>query len=248
MSTYNSFLFCGHGRNKAGAYDSGALSVTKEHETVIAQQIINSAVKYLEPTKLVMHLGSNNYSDNLTKGNYYYALSGATVHLNSGGGTGVEVFVPCKEKDLGAEVEFCKDVATLLNTKNRGVKSRDYNSEKTFNRVNGSSLNYTDWYREIREAWNNGFSLAIIEVGFIDNSIEFDKIKKNIDEIGFLVAKYIAKINGKTLTKPTPAQTPAQTTYYRVVCGSYGKRENAEKMVAELKSKGYSPFIDIYKK
>ena len=40
----------------------------------------------------------------------------------------------------------------------------------------------------------------------------------------------------------------ASNTYYRVVAGSYTNRANADKLVTELKNKGYSAFIDIYKK
>ena len=40
----------------------------------------------------------------------------------------------------------------------------------------------------------------------------------------------------------------ASNTYYRVVAGSYTNRTNADKLVTELKNKGYNAFIDIYKK
>lgn len=51
------------------------------------------------------------------------------------------------------------------------------------------------------------------------------------------------------LNKPsTPATSTATTTYYRVVCGSYLDRKNADNMVAELVSKKYSPFIDVFTK
>ena len=42
---------------------------------------------------------------------------------------------------------------------------------------------------------------------------------------------------------------PASTTYYRAVAGSYSKKEMAEKIVQELKSKGYKDaFIVTYQK
>lgn len=39
-----------------------------------------------------------------------------------------------------------------------------------------------------------------------------------------------------------------KNTYYRVVVGSYSKRENAESMVKELENEGYKPFVDVYTK
>lgn len=50
----------------------------------------------------------------------------------------------------------------------------------------------------------------------------------------------------KALQKPT---TATGTTYYRVVVSSYQDKANAEKMVSELKSKGYKDaFITTYTK
>ena len=40
----------------------------------------------------------------------------------------------------------------------------------------------------------------------------------------------------------------ASNTYYRVVAGSYTNKDNADRLVSDLKSKGYPAFIDIYKK
>lgn len=41
---------------------------------------------------------------------------------------------------------------------------------------------------------------------------------------------------------------PSANTFYRVVCGSYTDRTNAEKRVQELKSKGFESFLDVYTK
>ena len=47
---------------------------------------------------------------------------------------------------------------------------------------------------------------------------------------------------------PEANLSTASNTYYRVVAGSYTNRTNADKLVSDLKSKGYLAFIDIYKK
>ena len=37
-------------------------------------------------------------------------------------------------------------------------------------------------------------------------------------------------------------------TMYRVICGSYSVRDNANAQVEKLKSDGYNAFIEVYKK
>lgn len=248
MGTYNSFLFSGHGKNRAGVYDSGALSKCGKHESNVAEKIVSEACNQLKTVNLSIQSGKNNYSDNLTKGNSYSSKAGATVHLNASNGTasGVEILVPCKEKDLTHEIWLASEISKLLNIPNRGIKSRDYDSEKTFARTNGKALSYKDYYREIRQAWENGHSLAIIELCFIDNVEDFKKLNANFEEVSFLVAQYIAKLNNKELIKKAPAE--AKQTYYRVVAGSYKEKANADKLVKELKAKGYSPFIVLHEK
>lgn len=50
------------------------------------------------------------------------------------------------------------------------------------------------------------------------------------------------------LNNQTTQANPSGQTFFRVVCGSYTQRQNADRVVSELKSKGYNPFIDIFKK
>lgn len=189
---YNSFVFEGHGISEVtGGYDPGA--VTNGHkENDIAGKIVESAKGYLSKTALVIHYDENNYSDNDLYGNTYSSKCGVVVHINAGGGTGVEAFVPCKEKYLDCDFEITKNLSTIMGIPNRGVKSRDYNSERTYQRTNGVALNYTDYYKEIRMAWQMGISLMILEVGFIDSN-DINKILDNINKIGYEVANYIAK-------------------------------------------------------
>ena len=67
----------------------------------------------------------------------------------------------------------------------------------------------------------------------ISNAID-SSIPKNIDnQAGQMESKDEIKEN---------------ETYYRVVVGSYKDKRNAEKLIKELKDKGYSAFIDIYNK
>lgn len=198
MANYDAFLFRGHGVDRStGKYDCGASSQgATEHDLV--ESICASALKYIGKLGLVIHSDENNYANKSLANNTYSLKFGISVHINAGGGNGTEIFVPCKEKYLMADFNICSSISSDLGIPNRGVKSRDYNSEKTYTRANGIALNYTDYYGEINDAWRRGVSLAILEVGFIDTS-DLAKIKANIDKIGYRIAQYYAYNSNKTI-------------------------------------------------
>ena len=252
MANFDAFLFEGHGYSeKTGEFDPGATngSIT---ENALVDAIVKSAKKYLDATGKVIHYDENNFTDKDLAGNTYKYKCGMEVHINSApGASGVEIFVPCREKHIGSDVEIVKKISNKLNIPNRGVKSRDYNTGNTFNRTNGQALNYTDYYGSIRDAWNRGISLSILEVGFIQNDLS--KIQANIDVIGKYVAEYIAGCCDATIkvqepSKPTSPNTSSGETYFRVICGSYKDRSNAEAQQAKLKKAGFDSFLEAFKK
>ena len=196
---YDSFVFIGHGTSeKTSKYDPGAVSGNFV-EYKIAEKIVQAAKGYLDKiSDLKIHYDENNYIDNDLQGNTYSKKSGIVVHLNAGGGTGVEIIVPCKEDYLVADVNITKNISNLLGIRNRGVKSRIYDTEKFIYREHGKAISDTDYYGEIRQAWKQGISLAILEVGFIDTD-DIYKITGNIERLGYEVANYIAFNCGKEI-------------------------------------------------
>ena len=247
MANYNSFLFEGHGYSeKTGGYDPGATNgAVKENDLVDA--INKAAKKYLDTTKLVIHYDENNYTDKDLAGNTYTAKAGTVTHINSAvGARGVEILVPINEKYLKYDLELAEEISKLLGIPNRGVKSRDYNSEAFVPRINGIAYGGSDYYGEIRDAWSRGISLSIIEVGFIQADLA--KIQTNIDGIGWRIAKYIANICDVEIKKPVAATSTTDNTYYRVVVGSFKDRTNAVLQQEKLKKSGYDSFIEAYKK
>ena len=83
----------------------------------------------------------------------------------------------------------------------------------------------------------------LIETCFVDSKYDTDTYKVNKDLVGKLIAE---GIHGKDIKASREETT---SIFYRVVAGSYSKRENAEAQVNLLKSKGInSAFIDVYKK
>ncbi|WP_195250743.1 N-acetylmuramoyl-L-alanine amidase [Romboutsia sp. 1001713B170207_170306_H8] len=97
----------------------------------------------------------------------------------------------------------------------------------------------------------------LVEYAFYTNKEDLAILNNNKDEMIEGTMKGLCKYFGITYKAPSDSNindntddnnTDNGTIYYRVVVGSYTNKENAEAMVAELKSKGYDPFIVAYKK
>ena len=90
---------------------------------------------------------------------------------------------------------------------------------------------------------NSTKSIAcLIEVCFVDSKADTDKYLANKDKVGKLIAEAIHRREIEEVKE-------ASEVFYRVVAGSYSKRENAEQQLKLLNDKGIKGgFIDIYKK
>ena len=162
-----------------------------------------------------------------------------SLHANAYGSTwntarGVEVYhasnASNNSKNLAKYLcdQIYNDVKTIDNGfKNRGVKCQDF----------------TVIYKTITPA-------VLIEYGFYTNKDDLKILKNNQSDLVEATVKAICKYFSIKYQPPKKevGKTEANNTYYRVVAGSYTNKNNAEKIVSELKSKGYSAFIDIYKK
>lgn len=240
------FIFRGHGNGDCGAVGNG---YTEEQ---VAQLIVNLLVKKLRSKGVNVHTNGanqNNYQ-NCCLGSYKYKF-GYSIHLNSASASasGIEAYVPLGEKYLKLEEDILKQVSNKLNIPNRGIKSRNYNTEQISFRQNGIASTGTDYYKEIREAWQKGISLTILELGFI-NSSDVHKIIQYQEEITTIIANVILKELGKEtlINNSTSSNTNANTQQgvkYQVVSGSFNSKENAQKQVQKLKEKGIDSFIQV---
>ena len=245
---YDMFLFFGHGEGDSGATGNGynEVDLTKELAINIYNLLVGKGVKVFTN----INNGYNNYNRNLTSGQNFTYKMGCTIHFNSasGNGNGVEIIVPCKEKYLDVETNILNEFSKIGFT-NRGLKSRDYSSEKWLSRTNGTIVNYTNYYKEIREAWDNGNSLSIIETCFISNTNDIKLYQANKIKIAKIIANsYLKEMNKSTYALEEVKNTTSSTSttskgYYQVVTGSFKDKENAEKRVFELKNKGFDSFI-----
>ena len=190
---YDLFIFHGHGEGDNGASGSGQVELT------LSRKLTNKVVEKLTQNGLKVHTnnGLNNYHRNLTSGQTYKHRFGYTLHLNSGGGTGSEIIVPKNENGLDLDFVIL-DKLEKLGLRNRGVKSRDYDTEQFIQRVRNVRLNGKDYYKEIRDAWSNGTSLGILEVCFIDNARDVDIFINNLERIASIISDEILKVCGKS--------------------------------------------------
>ena len=79
---------------------------------------------------------------------------------------------------------------------------------------------------------------VLIETCFVDSKADTDKYLANKNKVGKLIAEAIHR-----------SEIKEEEVFYRVVCGSYSKKENATAQIELLKSKGINnAFIDVYKK
>ena len=85
----------------------------------------------------------------------------------------------------------------------------------------------------------------LLELGFMDSKTDYPIITKDAFSrqaaqgiVDYLVEQYGLK------EKPKAVQTLAQDgKYFKVQVGAFSVKENAERLVAELKAKGYNPYI-----
>lgn len=147
------------------------------------------------------------------------------IHSNAGGGRarGGEVFYTSeKGKKLASAVY--KYLEPLTPTADRGVKKHEHLYE----------LNKTEAVA------------SLTEVAFHDNPEDAAFIMTHIQELGEAIAHGICDYFGVEFKKPQPPKPETKAAdgkFYRVQVGAFSVKENAEKMVADLKAKGYNPII-----
>ncbi len=104
-----------------------------------------------------------------------------SIHINSGGGTGSEVYIPNDSSYLKAQTQgvaepVAKSILAKLKAlglKNRGVKQKDWGGSDPERYEDGSVC---DYYGVIRESRYRGIPGMIVEHAFVDNSSDASKL------------------------------------------------------------------------
>lgn len=157
-----------------------------------------------------------------------------SIHFNAcvkdekgdGKTTGVEAYVYSSTSSVKPHAErICKNISSL-GLKNRGAK------------VNGN----------LYVVKHTSAPAVLVECCFIDDK---DDMKLyNAEKFGKAIVEGILnkKVSSPSSSTPSKPSYDSKTTFYRVVCGSYTDEANANRVMKELKEKGYSAFIDIFEK
>lgn len=155
-------IIVGHGKSKSGGYDSGAVSKDgKTQEFRIAKEIAKYAADYLG-CALMNYNGDLYLTDRIRKVNAADYDFIAEIHLNAGGGKGVEVFYyNGSPTGLKVSKEICAEIAQTLGVENRGAKVR-------------TGENGKDYFAIIRDTKPTAI---LVETVFIDNTSDLAKVK-----------------------------------------------------------------------
>lgn len=164
----------------------------------------------------------------ITAANNFKADIYISIHHNAGinGGSGGGIVAYTYPKVSDATKSLQKDLYNAL-IKHTGLKG------------NRSTPLATANFEECRET---KMPAVLLELGFMDSKTDVpviltedyaDKCAKAIVEV--IVAK------GKLTKKPVTTETSGKV--YRVQVGAFSNKSNAEKLVTELKGKGYSAII-----
>ena len=244
MSNYDIFILRGHGNGDSGACANG---YTEEN---LAQVIVDRVVELLKGKDVKVFTNSktqNNYVANCLTGHTFKYKFGYTIHLNSASGTatGAEIFVPINEQYVNTESKMCKEIANTLGIPVRGVKSKDYNSEATHLRLEKDGSKGTDYYKEIRQSWQNGLSHSIIELCFISNSNDIKRLLNNKEKVCRIIANNILIYLEKS-TYPIEVQEnkdKTDETMFYVQVGAFKDKDNAITLQKKLNADGYNAII-----
>ena len=151
-----------------------------------------------------------------------------SIHCNAFNGTakGVETYTykgTTTQKKLASSVHN-SILSSKLYTVDRGLKTANFHM-----------------LRETKAV------AILVELAFIDNVDDANLLKTKQEEYAIAIAKGILNYLGvswKDEVSNTQTSTPTNNkSLYIVSVGAYSSKENAEKMVNELKEKGYNCYI-----
>ncbi len=218
-------IIIGHGKSKSGGYDPGACAGGFQ-EYRIAKEIVGYAQTYYNSTYTeradLINADADLYLteriDRVNAGGYDFVVE---VHLNAGGGTGVEAYYH-NGSSIGQKYAdaICESIAAALGVTNRGAKTK----------ANAAGKDYFAIIRETKP------TAVLVETLFID-SADLSKISTADGQArcGEAIARAIAEVRG--IKAKAPAADAGRL--YRVQVGAFRDRKNAEAMLEKVKKAGF---------
>lgn len=227
-------LGAGHGINTAGKRCLKSLDPNETREWWLNDRVcdyVESYLKEYEGYSLLRLDDSDDGAENValatrtSEANEWGADFYLSVHHNAGinGGSGGGIVVYTHPKSSAASKEWQAELYEAL-------------IEYTGLRGNRTAPKATSNLFELR---TTSMPAVLLELGFMDSSTDVPVILTN--EHAQACAKAIVEVIVRRggLTK----KAKAPEALYRVQLGAFSKKENAEKLAAELKAKGYPVYI-----
>lgn len=216
------YIGVGHGGKDSGACANGLkekelnLSVALEVYRVLLNHGLNVMLSRKDDD-------SDTLDERVKECNDFDPVLAVDIHHNAGGGDGAECYY-----HIGGGIG--KTLAYNILDEIEGI-GQNLRGAKT--KIDSQGRDYYGFIRSTR------CPAVIVECAFIDNAKDIDIV--NTTEERAKMGKAIAKGILKTLDVKYTGETPKEL--YRVQVGAYEYKENAERLVAELKGKGYGAFI-----
>lgn len=223
------FLGVGHGGSDPGAV---GYVVEKDVNLKMANACKDFLIANGIEVKMSRYVDENDsINEEARECNAYDPALAVDIHNNAGGGDGFEAFysvVGGMSKTLAQNIE---NEVKAIGQNSRGCKTR-------------AGSGGADYYGFIRMT---KCPAVIVEGAFVDNKADAAQIDTDAEckAFGVAYAKGILKTLGISYKEPT-TQTTAQTTsdtLYRVQVGAFKDKANAERLVQELKAKGYEAYV-----
>lgn len=139
-----------------------------------------------------------------------------SIHFNAGGGTGTETYV-CST--VGQAYQYAKKVQAKIvestGYRDRGVKTANYT---VIAKTNAPAM--------------------LIECAFIDSANDMKVY--NADTLAKAIVEGITGVEVENKQETSNQET----RLYKVICGAFSVKENANKRVEELKNKGFDAYVE----
>lgn len=215
------FLSAGHGGKDPGAVALGL----KEKDCNLQMLLACNEVLIRHGVSVVCSRTKDEddpWRDEVKEANASGCDIAVSFHNNAGGGDGFEgLYYPSKKNTKGKDLAaVCEKYAKALGQNSRGLKPR----------------------AELGFLKNTKMPAVILESFFLDNDKDND-IGDTVAEqraFGVAYAKAILEYLGIAYQEEKPSSS---SVMYKVQCGAFSVKANAEKLAKELNSKGYRCFI-----
>ncbi len=222
------FVNFGHGGNDSGATGNGLKE--KDLTKKIGQKVVSLLKSYDITVKSFQQSGSQTLKHVTDEANKWGADLFVAIHINAGGGTGFESFMfngNVSRETSSLQNDVHNEIMKLISK--YGVTDRGKKKQN---------------FHVLRES---KMPACLTENMFIDTKKDADLLKndKFIDDVAKGHVNGIVKFTG---AKKKKTEDSDNSTYYRVVAGSYKDKKNAEKQQKKLKEKGFDSFLLAYRK